>query len=71
MRIKCKEAFKHHPYYPHAGDIITVDDAAGAVIIGHGWAENADTGESGTRSTEPATLDVQGAAHKSKSTIKG
>lgn len=71
MRIRAKETIKHHPYYLAAGDVVTVDDAAGELMVAKGWAENAETGESGIRDTDPATLDVHSATLGTSSKVKG
>lgn len=71
MRIRAKETIKHHPYYLSAGDVVTVDDAAGKTMIDNGWAENVDTGESAPRATEAVTLDVHAGAHASTDTLGG
>lgn len=66
MRITAKCTIKHHPHYLSEGDTVTVDDAAGAVMVANGWAVNADTGESVAPSAAPASLTVDKAQHTTK-----
>jgi len=58
MRIEAQERIKHHPHYLEAGDIVTVPDDAGAIMVNAGWAKNVDTGEIGEREGGPVVLDI-------------
>lgn len=70
MRIKAKCTIKHHPYYLSDGDIMTVADAAGGVMVACGWAENLDTGESRVPDTDPATLIMDNSNHATQDKVK-
>lgn len=59
MRVKAKEAIKHHPYYPSKDDEITVPDDVGANWVANGWAVNVDSGEDNPPNKDPVTLDIQ------------
>lgn len=68
MKIRAKERIKHHPYYLEAGDVVTVPDEVGQLLVSNGWVENVDTGESAEAAADPVTLDIHGAGHASTST---
>ena len=59
MRVEAKEAIKHHPFYPAAGDIITVPKDVGENWVQNGWAINVETGEDNEPSLTPVTLNIQ------------
>lgn len=59
MKIEAKERIKHHPHYLEAGDIVSVPDDVGAMMVANGWAKNVETGEDNPPSDKPATLDIQ------------
>jgi hypothetical protein len=58
VRIEAQEIIKHHPHYLEAGDIVTVPDDVGAILVGNGWAKNVDTGEIGDREGGPVELVI-------------
>lgn len=66
-RVKANVKFKQHPYYPEAGDIISMDDESAAVVIRHGWGEDADTGETAAPTRDEVTLSIDSAAHATTS----
>ena len=58
MRVRTKVDIKHHPFYPLAGDEITVHDQIGENWVANGWAVNLDTGEDNPPNFNPVTLDI-------------
>ena len=73
MRIEAKCTIKHHPYYLEPGDTKTVDDAAGAVMVAHGWARNLDTGEDHDPviNAPPAALAIKSVLHATSVKVEG
>ena len=71
MRIKAKHIIKHHPYYLSPNDEITVDAAAGELMVKNGWADNVDTGETVAPATGETTLKIDGADHGTTDTLGG
>lgn len=70
MRITITESVvKHGGKVYHGGDTVTVDDELGAYFVRCGWASS--DGQSGQKATEPVTLDVHSATHKSGATFHG
>jgi hypothetical protein len=59
MRVEAQEIIKHHPYYLAAGDIVTVPDDVGEILVGNGWAKNVDTGEIGEREGGAVELEIE------------
>lgn len=70
MKIEALETIKHHPFYLDEGDIKTVPDEVGDMLVGNGWARDVETGDVGERSNNPVTLDVDSAVHKQSSEVK-
>ncbi len=70
MKVTALETIKAHPYYPAEGDTITVPDPVGQNWVDNGWAKNAETGETGQRSSKPVTLEIDSSILSVSSEVK-
>lgn len=71
-RVHALHNIKHHPYYLDAGDVRVLPADIAALFIRYGWAQDAETGETGGEQTPQAdgvTLDVQPIIAKTMSEV--